>query len=361
MSKSESHDINWEKLAKLEILKMEDINKIKQLNEIEPIAAFAKIRNVFERLIKRLFEYYFRNQENLLEEHIPLGKMLYYLNEKEIFPSELYIQLNALRMTCNTAIHDNVHIKKALEMILPTFLVFIEWYTNDQIDNLISQDIEKLGGEDPIRSQGHFLGYNMQESIKEDLNTRLRENIPEISRVIEFAGIKIDKRESEILKKIEDLTSKKFIPNVSINSKDEEKYIGFEADNGHVVKLKITNSKIQKIPDLIIKLKYLKSLNLSSNEIDNIPGWLFYLDSLEEINLSNNPIQKIPVLNKPAKSFKIIYIPANIAKKINKKYYESKNIFLKLEPSKFLRMQKQIFSFILLILSFALFFNLNQL
>ena len=53
------------------------------------------------------------------------------------------------------------------------------------------------------------------------------------------------------------------------------------------------NNKIEELPESILDMKNLKTLNISNNNMNNLPPRLALLDNLVRIQVGGNPLRSI--------------------------------------------------------------------
>jgi Leucine Rich repeats (2 copies) len=70
--------------------------------------------------------------------------------------------------------------------------------------------------------------------------------------------------------------------------------IGIVIEKKHIIKLIISNTELQILPDSIGNLQFLVQLDLSHNALVDIPSSLYMLTRLKYLNLSGNHIESIP-------------------------------------------------------------------
>ena len=130
------------------------------------------------------------------------------------------------------------------------------------------------------------------ENFMSDLEKekRISEEDVEKNKIVNHRGLKVIKRERDVLIELENELGE-VIPSVS--SIDWETF-GFIIRGGHIVGLGLYGRGLTSLPDSIGQLTSLTELNLGYNHLTTLPDSIGLLKSIAEISLKNNHLTTLP-------------------------------------------------------------------
>jgi len=164
------------------------------------------------------------------------------------------------------------------------------WYENDYNTKLLHSNIafpllKKLTKAGDLAARRVFKDeiakrYNSGiESVRKFLEER---NYLSFLTKEEFYSLIDANAEYEVVKTLESLFSVEFW-NYQLDVR-----------NGQVIKLRLSNLKLKKLPEIITQFKSLEILDISVNSLETLPNWIGGFKKLKELNIDNNNLKKLP-------------------------------------------------------------------
>ncbi|MFX0101993.1 MAG: leucine-rich repeat domain-containing protein [Candidatus Hodarchaeota archaeon] len=138
---------------------------------------------------------------------------------------------------------------------------------------------------------------------------------------IDYHGVQLEQPEYEAMMDLE----REIGEEIRQAENFEMYHFGFKAKNGHVVKLKLLNKSLKKLPESIGNLNQLRLLHVMDNELELVPDSIVNLVKLEDLGLAFNKIAEFPRLVEKLTSLKVLDLAEN---KIEA-YPESIGLYLK--------------------------------
>ncbi len=156
-----------------------------------------------------------------------------------------------------------------------------------------------------------------------------------ITELIAFRGSLVPKFEANILQEIEKLTSKNFSKVYEVKRKNQinvkSKFkIGLATKNQRVSGITLYDCGLPTLPESILNLKSLETLNLERNKLTTLPESISNLKSLETLNLGYNCFTTLPESIANLKSLKALILEGSESTTIPEsiKVLEKRGLFI---------------------------------
>ena len=120
--------LDWKVIEQQQVFTRADIETILELERVDPTSMVMRMRKVLERIVRHLHQSVFKTTDKR-----SLGDMLFSLNERGVFPKNVYVFFNAIRLSGNYAAHEDEHTKADVSALAPLFVRAVEWFVDTHL------------------------------------------------------------------------------------------------------------------------------------------------------------------------------------------------------------------------------------